>query len=154
MDWSALRKHGMLDSTMIDYSKFKNALLHLQDQYRHLETLDPTLPDFLQEAMAESVIQRFETTWDCLWKVLKRHLVEEIGLPDVPNGPKPVLRLANENNLLPGDIERWIAHANTRIATSHDYSGEKARKALDVMGQFIVDAIALYRQLTGEAWDD
>ena len=138
---------------MIDYSKFKKALSNLQSQYRHYATLDPTLPGFLQEAMAESVIQRFETTWDCLWKVLKRHLIEAVGLPDVPNGPKPVLRLANENRLLPHTIENWIGYANTRVATSHDNSGEKARKALEIMEGFITDATALYCNLTGERWD-
>ena len=27
-----------------------------------------------REALAESVIQRFKTCFDCLWKVLNRHL--------------------------------------------------------------------------------
>ncbi len=134
---------------MIDYSKFEKALKHLRVQFERYKTLDPSLPEFLQEAMAESVIQRFKTCWDCLWKVLKRYLEEAVGLPDVPNGPKPVLRLANENHLLPGHIEDWIEYANLRVATAHDYSGEKAQKALVPMEDFIHDATALHARLCG-----
>lgn len=137
---------------MIDYSKFEKSLRNLDTQFRHYRELDPDLPRYLQEAMAESVIQRFETTWDSLWKVLKRHLEQAVGLPEVPNGPKPVLRLANENRLLPGTIEQWMRYANARIATSHDYSGGKAEEALAQMGDFIRDASALYEKLTGSPW--
>jgi len=137
---------------MIDYSKFEKALKHLQAQFENYKTLDPSLPELIQEAVSESVIQRFETCWDCLWKVLKRHLVEELGIPEVPNSPKPILRLANENRLLPSPIEHWLRYANTRIATVHDYSGEKAKEALASMGDFIHDAIGLYQKLTGKEW--
>ena len=90
---------------MIEYDKFEKALKHLSAQFENYRTLDENLPELMQEGIAESVIQRFETCWDCLWKVLKRYLEEEIGLPEVPNGPNPILRLANENNLLPGTLE-------------------------------------------------
>ena len=103
----------------------------------------------IQEAVAESVIQRFETGYDRLCKVLKRHLVDVLGLPEVPNSPKPVFRLAHENRLLPGRIEDWIEDANLRVATAHDYSGEKAQKALARMEDFIHDATALLERLGG-----
>jgi len=137
---------------VIDYGKFQKALEHLEAQFENYRTLDPSLPELIQEGIAESVIQRFETCWDCLWKVLKRHLEEEIGLPEVPNGPKPVLRLANESRLLPSPIERWLTYARMRIDTAHDYSGEKARQALGHMQEFVQDAITLYQLLTGRKW--
>lgn len=137
---------------MIDYDKFERALKGLASQYEHYRTLDTSLPEWIQEAVAESVIQRFETCYDCLWKVLRRYLREELGLPDVPNSPKPVFRLAHENGLLPSPVERWIEYANARITTSHDYGGEKAQAILTEMDAFIRDAIALYRTLTGKPW--
>ena len=137
---------------MIDYDKLEKALRHLQAQFENYRTLDPSLPKLIQEAVAESVIQRFETGYDCLWKVLKRHLVEALGIPEVPNSPKPIFRLAHENRLLPGRIEDWIEYANLRVATAHDYSGEKAQKALARMEDFIRDATALYERLSGRKW--
>jgi nucleotidyltransferase substrate binding protein (TIGR01987 family) len=138
---------------MTDYGKFESALKHLQLQLENYRTLDGSLPVLMREAVAESVIQRFETCYDCLWKVLKRHLSEELGLPDVPQSPKPVLRLAGDNGLLGSAVPRWIEYADARIGTSHDYSGEKARSSLALMSDFVNDAIALHRTLTGKAWE-
>lgn len=138
---------------MIEYNKFQKALKHLEVQFENYRTLDENLPELIQEGIAESVIQRFETCWDCLWKVLKRYLEEEIGLPEVPNGPNPILRLANENNLLPGTLENWLGYAKARVNTSHDYSGEKAQDALAIMGDFVDDAIGLYQTMSGESWE-
>lgn len=103
--------------------------------------------------MKESVIQRFETCYDTLWKTLKRHIAESLGIPEVPNGPRPILRIANENRLLAAGGDQWELYVQTRIDTSHDYDGQKAAKALEVMPEFIADAIALYRTITGEPWE-
>jgi len=137
---------------MIEYDKFHKSLKHLELQNENYLTLDSSLPDLIQEAVAESVIQRFETCYDCMWKVLKRYLVDELGLPDVPNSPKPLFKLANENSLFLSPVEQWLDYANVRIATSHDYSGEKAQLALKKMNAFIADAIELYQTVSGERW--
>ena len=138
---------------MIEYDKFQKSLKHLEVQYQNYKELDSGLPLLMKEAVAESVIQRFETCWDCLWKVLKRYLEEEIGLAEVPNGPKPILRLINENHLLPTDISEWLKYNQARVNTTHDYSGEKAVDALKIMNDFIADAISLYQTISGESWD-
>ena len=138
---------------MIEYDKFQKALKHLELQHDNYKTLDANLPEIIQEAVVESVIQRFEVCWDCLWKVLKRYLEEEIGLAEVANGPNPVLRLANENHLLSTPIAEWLKYAQARIDTSHDYSGEKAQDAVGLMGGFIDDAIGLYQTMSGETWE-
>lgn len=138
---------------MIEYDKFQKALKHLEVQFENYRTLDENLHELIQEGIAESVIQRFETCWDCLWKVLKRYLEQELGLPEVPNSPKPILRMASENSLFTSTIEQWIAYADARIGTSHDYSGEKAQDALALMGDFVDDAIGLYQTMSGESWE-
>ena len=137
---------------MIEYNNFQRALKNLEAQFENYKTLDDNLQNIIQEAVAESVIQRFEICWDCLWKLLKRYLQEEIGLPAVPNGPNPVLRLANENQLLPGSVEQWLRYGKARVATAHDYSGKNANDALNIMGRFINDAIRLYQTLSGKNW--
>ena len=107
--------------------------------------------DLDREAVKESVVQRFETCYDTLWKHLKRYLVEELGLPEVPNSPKPVFRLAHENHLFQ-NIDSWLSYAQARVDTAHDYSAEKAEASLELMQAFIADAISLYQTLTGETW--
>ncbi len=140
---------------MIDYEKFQKSLKHLEAQfenYRNLENRD-SLTDLDCEGIAESVIQRFETCYDTLWKHLKRYLMEESGIPEVPNSPKGVFRLAQENQLFAGKLEDWFAYADARVSTAHDYSGEKAEACLDLMADFIDDAIGLYQTLSGETWE-
>ena len=138
---------------MIDYGNFRSALKNLEVQHEHLQHLPPDFPAYIQEAMAESVIQRFETCYDTLWKVLKRYLVEELGIAEVPNSPRPIFRLAGENFLLSAGGDQWEVYAKVRIDTSHDYNREKAANAIAVMPGFIGDAINLYTVMTGERWE-
>ena len=54
---------------MIDYSKFRSSLKRLEEQHGNYRQGNPALSDLDREGIAESVIQRFETCYDCLWKV-------------------------------------------------------------------------------------
>jgi nucleotidyltransferase substrate binding protein (TIGR01987 family) len=138
---------------MVDYGKFDKALRHLSLQYENYSGLEgrPGISGIDREAIAESVIQRFEVCYDCLWKLLKRYLGETLGLPELPNSPKPLFRIAFENQLFPA-VEPWLFYADIRSGTSQDYSGDKAREALAAAGDFIHDAAALYQAMTGEPW--
>ena len=138
---------------MIEYDKFQLSLKRLEEQYENYRQSDDSQPELIQEAIAESVIQRFETCYDCLWKVLRRYLIEDLGLADVPNSPKPIFRLAYENDLFAAPLGQWLNYADRRIDTAHDYSGEKAQACLDIMGDFIDDAIGLYQTMSAETWD-
>ena len=138
---------------MIDYDKLQKLLKHLEAQYSNhkLAQNRPELTDIDREAIAESVIQRFETCYDTLWKDLKRYLVEELGLADVPASPKPLLKLAGQNGLFNSSVEQWLKYADARTATAHDYSGEKAAEALLIVGDFTDDAIGLYQRMSGSS---
>ena len=138
---------------MIDYENFQKSLERLVEQYENYLEPDDSLPDLTQEAIAESVIQRFETCYDCLWKVLKRYLIEELGLANVPNSPKTIIRLANENDLFNVPPGKWLGYADARIDTAHDYSGEKAQACLELINDYIDDAISLYQTMSGELWE-
>lgn len=137
---------------MIDYEKFRLSLKRLEEQHENYRTLNSSLPYLIQEAVAESVIQRFETCYDCLWKVLKRYLIYELGIADAPNSPKPIFRLANENDLFAESIKVWLSYADARVDTTHDYDGEKAKACLAIMTDFIDGAIGLYQTMSGSAW--
>jgi len=139
---------------MIYYDKLQRALKHLELQFEnYLISKDRAeLKELDREAVAESVIQRFETCYDTLWKVLKRYLSEEIGIVDVPNSPKAVIKVAGQHDLLASPVEKWLAYANARTDTAHDYSGEKAAATLTCVKDFIADAIALYQKMSLESW--
>ena len=138
---------------MIDYSKFRSSLKRLEEQHENHLQQDSSVPVLMREGIAESVIQRFETCYDCLWKVLKRYLNEVLGIAEPPNSPKPIIRRAYENNLFVSPLEQWLQCAQARIDTSHDYDGEKAQACLELMADFIDDAIGLYQTMTETAWE-
>ena len=137
----------------VDYSNLKKSLKNLETQNEHLLHLSPDYPSFVQEGMAESVIQRFEICYDALWKILKRHLIEALGIAEVPNSPRFIFRVADENHLLAAGGDQWELYVQTRIDTTHGYDREKAANAIAVMPKFISDAIKLYGAMTGEPWE-
>ena len=138
---------------MLNFDNLQMSLKHLEVQFQNLNNLPENTDVLIREAVQESCIQRFEVCYDCLWKIGKRYLNHELGIPDLPNSPKPIFRLCNENNILPSSIERWLVFADARNATSHDYSGEKAVETLQEIGEYIKDAIKFYQTLTGETWE-
>ena len=128
-----------MDGISIDHSKLKLAVHHLKAQWENYATCDsrPELSPLDRDAIRESVIQRFEVAYDVLWKAIKRYLMFTLGLPDIPNSPKPILRLAYENGILSADITFWLKVADTRVATSHDYSSAKADACIELLPTFL-----------------
>ena len=137
----------------IDYEKFRLSLKRLEEQHANYRKPAVSRPELDQEGVAESVIQRFEICYDCLWKVLRRYLIEVLGIPDPPGSPKPIFRLAHQNHLFRAPVDQWLLYAQRRNDTAHDYDGEKARAALDVMADFIDDAVGLYQTMSGATWE-
>ena len=138
---------------MIDYINFKKSLKNLEIRNEYRKNLDPSSDIQIKEGMNESVIQRFEVCYDCLWKILRRYLEESLGIPKVPTAPKPLCRMAFENDLLSSSVEQWLKYIDARIGTTHDYDGDKAQKAVDLVDDFIDDAIGLYQTMTEETWE-
>ena len=138
---------------MIDYRNFRSSLKNLELQHQSYLNLDEELPQLMKEAVSESVIQRFEICYETSWKTLRRYIQDELGLAEVPNSPRPTLRIADENSLLASGFGQWDRYVDARIDTSHDYSGEKACRALAIVGDFIDDAMGLYQTMTGETWE-
>ena len=71
---------------------------------------------------------------------------------DASNSPNPIFRRAHENDLFRVPLEQWMRYASARTDTSHDYDGEKAKACLELMPDFIDDAIGLYQTMSGETW--
>ncbi len=137
---------------MINYEKFENSLNRLQEQWENYQTLDESYPKIIRDGIAESVIQRFETCYDALWKALRKRLIEIVGTDKFSNGPKPAFRTAYENGLLRSPIEQWFRYNDARNDTAQDYDAEKAKACLDLVPDFLEEAIALYSEIKGISW--
>ncbi len=51
---------------MIDYSRFRSSLKCLEEQHGNYGHGNPALSDLDREGIAESVLRRFKTCYDCL----------------------------------------------------------------------------------------
>ena len=128
-----------MDGSATDYSMLRVAVHHLNVQWENYATCDsrPELTPLDRDAIRESVIQRFEVAYDVLWKAIKRYLMFTLGIPDIPNSPKPIFRLAHENCILSADSTFWLKVADARVATSHDYSSAKADACIELLPTFL-----------------
>ena len=135
---------------MIDCGNLEKALRHLDLQLANLSASSnrQELTELDREAIQESVIQRFVTAYDTLWKTVKRYLSQELGLPDLPNSPKPIFRIAAQSQVLASPVEVWLAYADARTATAHDYSGAQAAQNLAIVQTFADDARALLGRIS------
>lgn len=76
--------------------------------------------------LRDSIIQRFEYTFELSWKVLQNVLNEQ-GVETF--GPKDILRKAGQHNLL-DEIEAWLKFLEVRNLTTHVYNEEIAKQVL------------------------
>ena len=138
---------------MPEYRNLQKSLKNLETQNENRKNLPSEQPQYVREALDESVIQRFEVCYDTLLKSLRRYLIDEVRLPSFPPSPRPIFRLAGESEVLDSPVEHWMEYVNLRIGTAHDYSSEKAAAVLERVDDFIADAIGLYQIMTGEVWE-
>ena len=132
----------------MDYIQLKTAIERFGEMLQAFRQNDQRAP-LEQEAVADSLIKRFEYTLEVAWKTCKRHLEEE-GFAEAATGsPKSIVRLAAQQNLI-ADPEAWFVYLRFRQDTSHDYSSDKAEAVLDCTEDFYRDVTALYQGMSGE----
>ena len=143
-----MSEHALLP--LIDYGNCRLSLKRLEEQYANYGSAEIGRPRFVQEAVAESVIWRFKVCYDCLWKVLRRYLIHRTGYADVPNGPKAIFRLADQNGLFRSSADQWLLYADARNGVRHEDHGDSAKACLEIVADFIDDVADLCETMSGE----
>jgi nucleotidyltransferase substrate binding protein (TIGR01987 family) len=97
--------------------------------------------DISNTFVRDSVIQRFEYTFDLSHKILRRFLAEtEPGRDEVIELMfNDLIRLANKRGLLLNNLETWDKYRNARNLTSHTYDELNAEKIMIIIPVFIED---------------
>ncbi len=92
----------------------------LESCKRALKTLDDILATPFSVVVRDAAIQRFEYSFESLWKLLKSYLREREGI--VCNSTKQCFREAqNVGLLVVGEVENCLAMTDDRNLTSHTY---------------------------------
>ena len=135
----------------VDYGPLRTALRNLELRHQEVLALPADTPPETRDLYDESLHYRFEVCYERLWGTLLRYLRAELGV-DAPLVPIRILRVAGEAGVMPGTANGWRSYITARVRASHKYNAELALAALPVVPDFIRDAVALYENITGEAW--
>lgn len=134
------------DSVALDLAAFRSALASLRKAVTRSQA-EPA-----DDEVRDSVIQRFEYTYELAWKTLKRYLAQE-GVSEVTTlSQRDLYREAAARGLLEDPIA-WFGYQKARNETSHTYNAEKAREVHARAVVFCDDASKLLAELEGRPDD-
>ena len=129
----------------LDYSQLQKAIkslqegIHIYDLHKH----DAALKDLLRD----SVIQRFEYTFEMSWKMLQRWIRLYISPADAdPLTKKDLFRLASRQGLI-DDPQTWFLFIEARNISVHTYNEDNAKKAFDAALTFATTAPSLLQHM-------
>jgi nucleotidyltransferase substrate binding protein (TIGR01987 family) len=127
----------------LDLSSFEKAIKSLK------EALVEFNKDKTNVFVRDSVIQRFEYTYELSHKILKRFLEKsQFSSQDVDEMSfSNIVRTANEKGLLLNDLEKWILYRQRRNITSHTYNEVNANSVILVVPDFLEEAEFLFKKL-------
>lgn len=115
-----------MERVMTKVNALEDALATVDEAFESKKKVSNMNDDSLILMAQDSIIKRFEYTFDCFWKMLKLYLEEKYNLEDV-NSPKSVFRACVKYNIL-RENEGLIAidMVGDRNETSHRYDRAKA----------------------------
>lgn len=127
----------------LDLSSFKKALTSLE------QAIKRSIKEPDDDMIRDSVIQRFEYTYELSWKMLKRKLEQDAASPATIDALsfKDLIREGAERGYIRRP-EAWFEYRNQRNITSHVYNEQKAQSVYEAAVKFLDDAQELFSELT------
>jgi nucleotidyltransferase substrate binding protein (TIGR01987 family) len=127
---------------MLDLTSLEKALKNLE------RAIERSKKEPQDEEVRDSVIQRFEYSYELSWKMLKRQLEIDLPTPSSIDAMsfKEMIREAAERHLI-DKPEAWFEYRRQRNITSHAYDENKAIHVYESALIFIQDAKILLQNL-------
>jgi len=127
---------------MLDLTSLEKALKSLERAIKRSQGV----PD--DDEVRDSVIQRFEYTYELSWKMLKRQLEIDSQTPASIDamGFKEMIREAAERSLI-NNPEAWFEYRRQRNIISHAYDENKAVIVYETALIFLQDVKVLLQNL-------
>ena len=94
----------------------------------------------------DAAIQRFEFTFELVWKMLRKILIKR-GIE--ANSPKTVFRLAAKDGII-SDLDTWFSFIDYRNQTSHVYNEKIAQEIYVHLPEFQTLTNKLIKKLQTE----
>jgi nucleotidyltransferase substrate binding protein (TIGR01987 family) len=128
---------------MLDITSLKKSVSSLK------EAIDEYNKNRKNAFVRDSVIQRFEYSYELSFKYLKRYLEETSHSPQEISqlSFQNIIRIANEQNLLLNDLTEWNRYRQMRNITSRCYDENEVEKIIDLIPSFYDEAVFLLEKL-------
>ena len=90
------------------------------------------------DAIRDSVIQRFEFTYSIALTTLRKYLIDRAFVIEDVNQMSfnDMIRTANQFGLFKSNLEIWSEYRKMRDMTSHTYDEKTAQKVVEIIPQF------------------
>lgn len=126
----------------LDLTSFEKALARLKKGIARAQAVPQ------DEELRDSVIQRFEYTYELSWKMLKRQLESTSPTPVEIDALefKDLIREGATQGFI-ANPEAWFEYRRQRNATSHAYDEKKAVQVYQTALRFVADAQELLEKL-------
>ena len=121
----------------------KNQII-LTNLDKALRSLERALLKPKDEYMRDTVIQRFEYTFELAWKTLKRYIKTVTGVEEFQL--KDLFRNAAKQGLI-DDPQAWFDFLEGRNLTSHAYNEDRAEEVYELAKEFLPQVEKLYQEL-------
>ncbi len=126
--------------------------LSLTNFNKALNALDLAIEQPKIDFIRDSVIQRFEFSYEIAWKSVRKQLIQEIGSIEVDGiSRRDLFRKALGQKLI-SNFDAWVDFHEARNSTSHNYSEENAERVYEIALQFAQEARSLLEQLAIRGW--
>ncbi|HOW52065.1 MAG TPA: nucleotidyltransferase substrate binding protein [bacterium] len=114
---------------------------------RALTSLEKALALSKDDIVRDSVVKRFEYSYELAWKLLQRALEEDLGSAAVDGLPRRELfRIGAEKRFI-ADVAPWFEYHRLRNLSSHTYNEEIAEEMYKAAVRFALDARLLLKNL-------
>ena len=139
-----------MDDIVIDIESLRRAFATLKEAYGvyKSEEYDEKYSDYI----LDSCVQRFEYTFETVWKTMKRYLKLYFHKPENDLSMNNIFRYM-ESYGFAKSWENWRDYYKERNNTSHEYDIEKSRELIKIIPDFIED-VEYFIKKFDEAKDD
>ena len=129
--------------TNLDLTALENSLKRLG------EVMERYRKDTSDDAIRDSVIQRFEFTYSITLKILRKYFLERAFIVEDVNQMSfnDMIRTANQMQLLKSNLEVWSKFREMRNMTSHTYDENIALKVVSIIPDFYTEIDFLLNKL-------
>jgi nucleotidyltransferase substrate binding protein (TIGR01987 family) len=129
---------------MLELSGFRKAIDSLKESMRWYEKENCDTP---LDILRDSVIQRFEYTYELAWKMMKRWLEANLSATEVDGvARRELFRIAAQQQLVTDPLE-WFKYHQARNMTSHIYDEATAEQVFSVISSFIDDVEHFFMEI-------